>query len=98
MPRLSSTILQIKENNLPILYSILLGFLELSFYDKQGADQMHQPSNLEDQLIFGQSFPFLAVAKPMTNYKAAVYILLTGGPSLGIISRGSRTQFILLGC
>ena len=58
-----------------------MGFLAflVFFGDEQGAGLLHQPPNLEDQVIFGQDFLPLALDTPVSNCKAALLVLVHPG-------------------
>ena len=51
----------------------------LVFSDERGAGPLHQPPNLEDQVIFGQGFLPLALDKSLSNCQAAVLVLVHAG-------------------
>jgi len=56
---------------------VFLAFL--FFSDEQGAGPLHQPPNLEGQVIFGQVFLPLALDNSLSNCRAAVLVLFYPG-------------------
>jgi hypothetical protein len=57
-----------------------MGFLSSFFFvQRAGSWSAALTSNLEDQVIFGQGFLPLALDTPVSNFKAAVLVLVRPG-------------------
>jgi len=80
---------EIKDQRLQfIIISQNSSITEINMVDKQyfgkkcvlvGAGLLHQPPNLEDQVIFDQGFLPLALDTPVSNCKAAELVLIRPG-------------------